>query len=611
MSSNIENKIKNAPTNPGVYQFLNNQGQIIYVGKAKNIRNRVRSYFQKSNALNTKTQILVKNISDVEFIVTDSEVEALILENNLIKQNKPRYNIDLRDDKTFPYIRITNEPYPRVFVTRKIERDGSKYIGPFTQVKILREVLRVLQHTFKIRTCRYRLNDSNVAAGKYALCLDYHIGRCDGPCQALISREEYREIINQVVHFLNGKTDEVIKELNEMMHLKAKVQQFEKAKEIRDQIETLKQYEGSTQKVEHTDLIDRDIVAMAHEDSMAAVVVFQVRSGKIINRQQFDFSNVLHATKEEIMKSFLEDYYLKRQDFPKEIILPFSVEDIEEIHEFICQFRSSTRFIFPQMGEKRKLIQMAERNAKYIVDDMKLQRLKKRKDYIPHNISALQRDLNLEQPPKVMECFDISNIQGTDPVASMVQFENGKPKKSEYRIFKIRIKETPDDFAMMREAITRRYKRLKDENKSMPDLIVVDGGKGQLNIAYDVLTSLSLQQIPLISLAKRLEEVFVPGISDAQNLPKTSSSIKLLQQIRDEAHRFAVSKHRQQRKKRTLTSVLDQIPGIGANRRTQLLNYFGSVKKVKAASLEQLISVPGMPHKTAENIFQFFRENEE
>ena len=608
MQNNLTDKINKAPTTPGVYQFLNKNGKIIYVGKAKHLRNRVKSYFQDPSGMTPKTRILVKHIADVSIIVTDSEVEALILENNLIKKNRPRYNVNLKDDKTFPYIRITNEPYPRVFVTRKIEQDGSKYIGPFTQVKILRNILRVLQKTFRIRTCNYKLTDTNVKAKKYALCLDYHIGRCDGPCQDLISKVDYNKIITQVTRFLNGKTDDVIRDLESTMQEKAKKLDFEKAKEIRDRIETLKQYAGNTQKVEHADETDRDIIALAHEDSIATVVVFMVRSGKIINKQQFEFSNVLHAQDREIMKSFLEDYYLKKEEFPDEILIPFEITDIRELEEFIGKYNRRVSFTIPKIGEKRKLISMAERNAQLVVEEMKLARMKKRKDYIPHNISSLQRDLHLDNPPKRMECFDISNIQGTDPVASMVLFENGKPKKSEYRMFKIRVKETPDDFAMIGEAIYRRYKRLRDENKAMPDLIVVDGGKGQLNVAVQMLSDLNLIHIPVISLAKRLEEVFVPGISDAQNIPKTSSSIKLLQQIRDEAHRFAVSKHRQQRKKRTLRSELDAIEGVGSGRRNELLKHFGSLKKIKNANLEQLLSVPGLPLKTAEAVYAYFKK---
>jgi excinuclease ABC subunit C len=605
----VATKVKEAPTQPGIYQFLDENGKIIYIGKAKNIRNRVRSYFQKAEKIPVKTRILSRRLSDVEFIVTDSEVEALILENNLVKKHKPRYNVRLKDDKTYPYIRITNEPYPRIFVTRKIEQDGSQYIGPFTEALILRRVVRTLQNAFKIRTCRLHLTPENTAAKKYALCLDYHIGKCDGPCQNLISQAEYKNIIQRARRFLMGHTEEVILELTEAMTATAKQQAFEEAKELRDQIAMLQDYAGSTQKVEEVGDFNRDFVAMAHEDALAVVVVIVVRNGKVINRQDFQFSDVLHSDDNQIMQSFLEDYYLKQEDLPAEVMLSREVRELDELEAYLQARANGTRFITPQKGKKKKIISMAEKNARLQVEEMKLERLKTRMDYIPHNISALQRDLHMDKPPKRMECFDISNIQGTNPVASMVCFIDGKPKKSEYRIFKIQSKDTPDDFAMLAEATRRRYIRVRDEALDEPDLIVIDGGKGQLSSVLEVLNEIEMDHIPLISLAKRLEEVFLPGLSDAQNIPKTSSSIKLLQQIRDEAHRFAVTHHRKQRKKRTLTSELDQIPGIGKERRQQLLKHFGSVKKIKNSSKADLLQMPGLSDKLANAIYDFFHPN--
>jgi excinuclease ABC subunit C len=610
-NNDLREKIEMAPHQPGVYQFRNATGKVIYVGKAKVLKQRVRSYFQDPRQLSAKTRILVRHIAAVDYIVTDSEVEALILENNLIKKLRPRYNISLKDDKTFPYIRITNEAYPRVFVTRKLERDGSSYIGPFTQVKILRQQLQILQETFRIRTCRYPLDDANVAAKKYPLCLEYQIGNCDGPCQDLISRSAYNKIIAQVRAFLQGKTGEVIAELESEMQTAAAALDYEQARYLRDRIRTLTNYAGNRQKVEAADLTDRDIIGLAHEDNLAAVVVFQVRAGKIINKQNFRFANMLHADDSEILRSFLEDYYLNNDLLPEEILLPQEIADMSELQAYLHGQKQNVNFVFPKIGGKRKLLALAEKNARYEVEDLKLERLKKRKDYIAHNVLSLQRDLSLEVPPKHMECFDISNIQGTDAVASMVCFIDGKAKKSEYRIFTIRSKNSPDDFAMLYEAVLRRYSRLQKEKQKLPDLIVIDGGKGQLNAARRALEEIGLAQQAVISLAKRLEEVFIPGFSEAQNIPKTSSSLKLLQQIRDEAHRFAVSHHRRQRKRRTLHSRLDRIPGVGPQRREQLIRHFGSIKKVAAADLDDLKAVPGLPQRIAEAVYEYFhREGE-
>jgi len=602
----LTDKVKQAPAQPGVYIFKNRDEKILYVGKAKNIRNRVKSYFQKGHDQSAKNRLLVKNISDVDFIITDNEVEALILENNLIKKNKPYYNIDLKDDKTFPYIRITKEDYPLIYVTRKIEKDGSKYIGPFTQAQILRQVLRTLQEIFKIRSCRYSLNDKNVRQKKYALCLDYHIHRCDGPCQGLVSKAEYRKIIEQATYFLKGHSDILIREMTLEMKAHADSRNFEQAKEVRDKLVILKKFVGNIQKVETLDWADRDIIALARDEDLATIVVFIVRSGKVINRQIFNYSKLLYDTDEEIFESFLEDYYLGNDDFPGEVIIPSGMGELTGLKNYFLHREQKVDLVIPQKGNKKKLLGMVQRNARLHLDEIKLDRLKKRLDYVPHNVTTLQKDLHMEHPPHRMECFDISNIQGSDPVASMVCFLDGSAKKSEYRIFKIRSRQTPDDFAMIREAVFRRYKRVKDEQTSMPDLIIVDGGKGQLSAAYGALEELELTSIPIISLAKRLEEVFLPGFSEAQNIARTSSSIKLLQQIRDEAHRFAVTHHRKQRKKRTLTSELTTIPGIGEQRRIQLLKYFGSLKKIKEADLEAIKSVPGLPENIAVDIYNHF-----
>jgi excinuclease ABC subunit C len=604
----IDDKLNTLPTKPGIYQFLDPKGQILYVGKANNLRSRVKSYFQKSRNLDPRLMIMVKKVSDLEFIITDSDVEALILEANLIREHKPRYNINLKDDKSFPYIRITAENFPQVFPTRRMIRDGSHYFGPYTNVKEMRNALAMLKRIFAIRSCKYNLTPDIVEKKKVALCLDYYINKCKGPCQGLQIKEDYLHMIERVKEFLRGKTSRLQIELEKEMQELAAEQKYEDAARIRDKIEVLEKYRNS-QKIVMSDLKDRDIFAMASEDDDACAVIFKIREGKVINRVHYYLSSVLHKKPDEILEQFINQYYTRTEELPREILL---LEQIEH-HDIIEKWLSSridrpVKIIIPKAGEKKKLIKMCEKNAHYLLEELKLQKMKAR-NFIPHAINSLQRDLRLSKPPRRIECFDISNIQGSDPVASMVCFIDGRPKKSEYRKFAIKSKSTPDDFAMMREVIHRRYSRLIKEKKTFPDLIVIDGGKGQLSSAWSVLDALNISDQPIIGLAKRLEEIFFPGISDAQMLPRTSSSLKLLQQIRDEAHRFAISFHRQKRKKRTIRSDLDQISGIGPKRRNDLLKKFGSLKKIKELEIEELKQKGDLPEIIAINIYNYFHIN--
>ena len=605
----MQDKLNNIPAKPGCYLFKDSKDTIIYVGKASVLRQRVRSYFQKSRSQHPKLLALVKNIADLEWIVTDSEVEALILENNLIKEYQPRYNIDLKDDKSFPYIRITKEDFPQVFMTRKLVRDGSEYFGPYTQVKNVRYILKTLKLIFQIRSCKFNLNDETVKKGSVQLCLDYYIGKCRGPCQGLQSKEEYANIIDRVRCFLKGRTDGLVKELQTEMEQLSEKMEFEEAAKVRDRLTALENYRNS-QKVMQTDFKDRDLIAVSKEDNDACALVFKIREGKIIARQHFYIRQVEWQGIPEITETFINRYYSSNDDLPKEILIPAAIENKSVVEEWLSsRLEQKVSLLVPKIGEKKKLMQMAEKNARYLLEELKLQR-RKAADYVPHVVKALQRDLRLKKEPRRMECFDISNIQGTDPVASMVCFVDGRPKKSEYRRFKIQIKDTPDDFAMMHEAMTRRYKRILNEGRDMPDLIVVDGGKGQLSSALKSLMDLGIKNQQIIGLAKRLDEVFLPGISDAQMLPHTSSSLKLLQQIRDEAHRFAVTFHRQRRSKRTLTSELDKIEGIGEKRRNQLLKSFGSVNKIKEASPEELAEKAGIPKNTAMKVYDYFHHKD-
>ncbi len=602
----LQEKLENLPTQPGVYQFKNITGEVLYVGKAVNLRNRVRQYFQKAYRPDPRREVMVAKITDVELIVTDSEVEALILETTLIQKIKPRYNIDLKDDKSFPYIVVTNEPYPRVFATRRVIRDGSKYFGPYTEVRNMHESLKIIREIYKVRSCNFFIDQSVIDKKKIKICFDYHIKKCDGPCEGLISHEQYNVMINEVIQILKGKTASLVRTLNEKMVGASEELRFEEAGNMRDKIRALSVY-SDRQKVVDTELIDRDLFALAIDGDDACGVVFKVRDGKIIGRHHFYMAGVDGKEEKEIIEQFLERYYLNAQDIPREIFLPVEIESTQVVEQWLgTRIEEKVNIVVPRIGEKAKLMAMCKNNAQLLLDMLKLQRQQNR-ELVPHAVKALQRDLRLPKPPRKIECFDISNIQGTDSVASMVVFVDGKPRKSEYRKFKIRTVEGTDDFASMREVISRRYTRLVEEQGELPDLIMVDGGKGQLSSAVEIISSLSIKQ-PIIGLAKRLEEVFVPGSSEPQSIPKTSSGLKLLQRIRDEAHRFAITYHRSLRSKRTLQTELDLIAGVGKKRAKMLLEVFGSVQGVKFATSEQLAEVVG--EKVSEKIKEYFTEEE-
>lgn len=606
-SAAVEEKLQNLPNQPGVYLYRNEKGKVIYVGKAKNLRSRVRSYFQDSRNLAPRTLLLVQQIRDLDTIIVDSEVEALILEANLIKEHRPRYNVFLKDDKSYPYIRITHEPFPQVFVTRRIVQDGSKYLGPYTDVKHLRHIVKTVRKIFPIRSCKFFLNDEVIAAGKVKLCLDYHIHRCQGPCEGLVSQLEYNRMIRQVEQFLRGKTRDLLSELETRMKQEAEKMNFEEAARIRDQAKMINEYHFIAQKVVLGDFEDRDVIALAHEDEDACAVVFKIRDGKVVGRQHFYLEGVEDREDGEILQTFLQQYYLSADYYPCQILLPFPLpEEPELVEKWLSETAGrKVELVVPQIGEKKKLLNLCQKNAKFLLDELSLQKLKQ-KDHLPFSVRELQKHLRLEKPPRRIEGFDISNIQGRDAVASLVCFEDGRPKKSEYRIFKIRSKSTPDDFAMMHEAVYRRYKRRLEENASLPDLILIDGGKGQLGSALQALQELNIQNQPILGLAKRLEEVFLPGMSDPMNLPKRSAGLKLLQQVRDEAHRFAIGHFHKQHKKSTLKSPLDEVEGIGPARKAHLLKTFGSLKKIKEATAEELREKGKLPGKVAEKLLEIF-----
>jgi excinuclease ABC subunit C len=590
-NDDFKKKVLNLPTKPGIYMYHNSLTKIIYVGKAKNLRNRVKSYFQQGKYHDAKTKVMLTHIHNFEYIIVDSETEAFLLEDNLIKEHRPKYNILLKDDKTYPFIRVTKEPYPRIFQTRTVVRDGSKYFGPYTDGRQVKNILKIVQNLFLVRSCDLMITLDTIAAKKHRVCLDYHIKKCEGPCEGLISMGEYNDNIRQAQQILQGRTREVEKVLEEKMTELADNLEFEKAAVIRNRYLLLKDY-TSNQKMISSELTDRDVFGIAKIDDTACSLVLKVREGKLIGKRHFIVKNAIQLDDSEIIQRTIEKWYLESDYIPYEILLPCMPDDMEYLSDWLGKTRGKAiDFQVPKIGDKRKIIEMANSNAEYIIREYNLA-MEKRDQVIPRPVLSLQRDLRLPKPPRIIECFDNSHLQGTDLVSSMVYFEDGMPKKSEYRKFKNKTVLHNDDFAAMREAVERRYTRLIDEKKQLPDLIVVDGGKGQLSSAVSILEKLGiLGKVQIIGLAKRLEEVYLPGNSEAIQLPRTSSSLKLIQKLRDEAHRVAITFHRQLRSKRTIKSDLSEIKGIGKKTAENLLREFGSVENLKQISDIDLLKI--------------------
>ena len=603
----LSQKIKSIPRKPGVYLFHDESGKVLYVGKAKVLRSRVRSYFRKSSLSIPRIQNMVKKISDIEWLVTRSESEALLTEAAMIKEHEPRYNILMRDDKSYPYVRITNEPFPQVLLTRKIVNDGSRYFGPFTEVYNLRETLKVIHKIFPVRSCSYLINDDIIARKKISVCLDYHIRKCLGPCEGLQSQEDYSAMIEEVVRFLHGRTDKIVKQLRNEMVEASKRQDYEEAALCRDRISAVEAFTKRQRKISAS-FADQDIIAVAVQQKDACAAVIRLRNGRIIGRERMFLSGVHEQNMNEILSGFMKQFYLESDFLPQEILLQEKPEGCDSLAEWLSKKRGKKVTITaPQRGEKAKLVRLSLQNAELLLAE-NIRKRERRRELVPEMIQQLQADLNLEVPPRRIEAFDISNIQGSNPVGSMVCFVDGVAKKSEYRKFKIKTVKGIDDFAMIREVVLRRYSRLKSEKATFPDLILIDGGKGQLSMAVSALQELGLSYISVIGLAKRLEEVYVPGSSDPQNIPKSSPGLFLLRRIRDEAHRFAVTFHRLRRKKAATESIFDGISGIGPARRKNLLTKFENVKTIADASVEKVAEEVGVGEKLAEEIIAVAKE---
>lgn len=600
----IKERLSSIPTRPGVYLMKGEADEVLYVGKAVNLRSRLRSYFQASATHSPRVRRLVENVANLDFVVTESEVEALILECNLIKKHRPHFNVRLKDDKRYPYIKITwQEDFPRVTVMRRMQADGARYFGPYASSSAMRKTMDLLRRIFPYLTCKRKITGADDRA-----CLYYHIGRCLGPCIGAVSKQEYRDMMYQMCLFLGGKGDEIIASLRQGMVSAAERMEFERAASLRDQIDAVEQV-IERQRVVSPSQVDQDAVAFAREDGEVCVQVFFVRGGKLIGNEYFLMEGTGDAEPPEIVTSFIKQFYNHAAHIPPEILLPAEIGEAHIIEEWLGEKRSGKITLrVPRRGQKRKLVEMVEENARETLSHL-MAREQIEKDRAMSGLSDLQSQLSLDAPPLRIEAYDISNIQGVAATGSMVVFAEGMPAKSEYRRFKIRAVQQPDDYAMMQEVLRRRFRRAivreaeaQDGWSQLPDLIVVDGGKGQLNAVLEVLEEYGLESVPTVGLAKAHEEIFTPGKSDPVILPLGSPALQLMQRVRDEAHRFAIAYHKGLRRSQSLSSVLEELAGIGPKRRRALLKRFGSLEAIRRATLDDLASVEGMNKTVARRV---------
>ncbi|MEI8202949.1 MAG: excinuclease ABC subunit UvrC [Bacteroidota bacterium] len=575
----LESIIANLPAKPGVYQYYDENEHIIYVGKAKNLKKRVASYFNKEKHESGKINILVRKIANIRFIVVDTEFDALLLENNLIKKFQPRYNILLKDDKTYPWICIKNETFPRIFPTRNFHKDGSQYFGPYASVRMMNTLLELIRQVFQIRNCKLNLSRENILQNKFKICLEYHIKNCAGPCVNLQTEEDYRDTINRVVNILKGNINQVIVQLEILMKEHAAALEFEKANMVKEKIELLRSYQSKSTIVSPS-INNVDVFSIISEAPYAFVNYLKVINGAIVQAHTVEVKFLLDETPEEILSNLIVELRERFQSNAPEIIVP--IKPKPSIPDIIISI--------PQRGDKLKLLSLSEQNCKYFkLDHLKQKELVDPERHSKRILQQLMTDLHMKELPAHIECFDNSNIQGTNAVAAMVVFKNAKPFKKDYRHYNIKTVEGPDDYASMEEIIYRRYKRLLEESLPLPNLIVIDGGKGQLHAALNSLEKLELRgKISIISIAKRLEEIYFPDDSIPMYLDKKSESLKIIQQLRDEAHRFGITHHRNRREKSTLITSLTDINGIGPETSQALLRKFKSVKKISALTLQEL-----------------------
>ncbi len=567
-----------------MYQYYDVEGKIIYVGKAKDLKKRVSSYFNKDQSENGKTQILVKKIVDIKFIIVDTELDALLLENNLIKKYQPRYNVLLKDDKTYPWICIKNERFPRVFTTRNVIKDGSTYFGPYASVKVMHTVLDLVKQLFKLRNCNLHLSEQNIKAKKFKVCLEYHIGNCKAPCVANESEEEYNQTISSIKEIIKGNISTVSKHLKSILHNHVEKLEFEKAHIIKEKIDALEKFQSKSTVVSPT-ITNVDIFSITSDEKTAYVNFLKVVNGSIIQGHTIELKKKLDESDQELLALSIVELRERFHSDAKEVIVPFDIET-----EF-----PGIDFIVPQRGDKKHLLELSERNVNYYKrEKIKQESLIDPERHTKRILEQMKKDLRLTEEPRHIECFDNSNFQGAYPVAAMTVFKDCKPSKKDYRHFNIKTVEGPDDFASMEEIIYRRYKRVQEENQSMPQLIVIDGGKGQLSAALESLDKLGLRgKVAIIGIAKKLEEIYFPGDSIPLYLDKRSESLKIIQQIRDEAHRFGITHHRSKRDKGTLKTELTEIKGISDTTAQKLLSHFKSVKKIKEANEQELTEIIG------------------
>ncbi len=595
----IRHILKNLPTEPGVYLMLDGDENIIYIGKAGSLKKRVSSYFQKKDH-DAKTRVLVRNIRNIEFIVTDNEIEALLLENNLIKKHKPKFNVRLKDDKRYPYIAVTlNENFPRIIYTRNIKKNRDKYFGPYTDAKAAKNTVTMINNTFKLKTCR---KDLPLKKGERP-CLNYQINKCSGACENRISREEYMELVNNAVSFLEGNISPVLKSLSERMKAYSSKMDFEKAAQMRDIIYDIQKI-SETQKVDVASGLDKDYMGVSIFGNEAVLVLFEFRNGVLLGRKVNIFDNAAYSNEGELISSFIPEHYREKEEIPSGIVTSVQVEESKLLESYLSGIGSKkVKISHAKSADDRSVIKMLQRN----IDIIAAERNEPEEYSVEYGLKILKERLGLEKEPERIDCFDISNFHGKDAVASMSVFINGRPEKSEYRRYRIRSYDEPNDPGMMHEAVSRRVQNIHNEELTPPDLILIDGGPTQLTRAIEAVENFSIQT-KVISIAKKFEEIYTSPKEPPLHFEESSPALKILQNLRDEAHRFGITYHRKLRDRRTTGSVLDDIKSIGQNTKRLLLSHFGSIERISSASIDELSAVEGIGRKTAEKIAKFFSE---